>query len=265
MKEIAIEEIKRIELDMLRFLDRVCQENRLRYYLCGGTLLGAVRHKGFIPWDDDIDVLMPRPDYEKLIDVLEGDPRYRLLSAKDQGYYYNFGKLVDRTTGLRELKDKPIRGMGVYLDIFPLDGMPEEESAQLAQYQKLDRQRHRITEFSRIPIPRKNVFCIFRDACKYAAHLFMSQPKAQQAYRDAALAFGYEDSAYVLATGGSYKTKDIFPKSWFAETARLEFEGELFAAPVEYEAYLRQLYGDYMQLPPVEKRVTHHTFTAWYQ
>ena len=101
MRKISTENLKKIELEMLIYLDQLCKKENLRYYICGGTLLGAVRHKGFIPWDDDIDVVMPRPDYQKLIDQWKDDERYRLLSERDRGYYYNFAQLVDKRTSIK--------------------------------------------------------------------------------------------------------------------------------------------------------------------
>lgn len=265
MRKISTENLKKIELEMLIYLDQLCKKENLRYYICGGTLLGAVRHKGFIPWDDDIDVVMPRPDYQKLIDQWKDDERYRLLSERDRGYYYNFAKLVDKRTTLKELKEKPLEGLGVYLDIFPLDGMPEEESARMEHFQELDRLRHQVTVFSRFPHFRKNVFCILQDTGIWLVNMCKSLPDAQKRLLDAALQYPYDESKYIYSPGGAYGAKDIFPQSWFEGTVPLEFEGAMVEAPAEYEKYLRQLYGDYMQLPPEAERVSHHRFIAQYK
>lgn len=124
MKEINTVELKRIELDILKYIKTQCEKYNLRYYLAYGTLLGAVRHKGFIPWDDDIDIHMPREDYDKLIELEYNNPdsKYKLLSPKyNKDYYYSFAKMVDNETILEETGLKQIKELGVYVDIFPLD------------------------------------------------------------------------------------------------------------------------------------------------
>jgi len=119
-----IEEIQKVDLEILRFFDNVCRENNLTYFLSGGTLLGAIRHKGFIPWDDDVDLVMPRKDFEKLIEILDkSDSNYKLfIPGCSEDYFYTFGKLVDTRTVLDEFDYCPIKGMGLYIDIFIMTG-----------------------------------------------------------------------------------------------------------------------------------------------
>lgn len=266
MQEISLEEIKKIELELLSYVDSVCKKENIRYFLCGGTLLGAVRHKGFIPWDDDIDIVMPRPDYERLIDLLDNNENYKLFSARDDNYYYNFGKLADKRTCLTESGIREIEGMGVHIDIFPMDGMPEDEKECKSHFRMLDRQRHRITAFSMLrPRIRKNVVCYIRNYCKFLATQNRSLQDEQKKYLNNALKYSYDDASRVFISGGAYKQKDIIPKIWFRDCVLLEFEGKQFAVPSDYGQYLRQLYGDYMQLPPVEARVPHHNFVAQYR
>ena len=144
MREIQFEEMKKIELNILIYFTEVCEENNLRYYLGGGTLLGAVRHKGFIPWDDDIDVMMPRPDFQKLLSLSINNENYNIIKPGTAGYYYNFAKLVDTRTILEEKGIKRIDGLGVYIDIFPLDGMPETPDARKKRFKELNSIRKRI-------------------------------------------------------------------------------------------------------------------------
>lgn len=266
MKEIGFDELKKIELDMLIFIDQFCKSNNLRYCLCGGTLLGAVRHKGFIPWDDDIDIFMPRPDYKKAIVLLKDSEKYYLMSSSDTGYYYNFGKLVDSRTILIEQGVNAINNMGVYIDIFPLDGMPCSKKKCESHFKMLDKQRRKITSFSiERPHFRKNLFYYFNNWIHYIANKSGNVQFEQKKYLDLAMEYTYDESENVYATGGSYKEKDIFPKDWVSSGVALEFEGEKFQGPSEYDSYLKQLYGDYMKLPPKEKQVTHHMFKAYWK
>lgn len=266
MRGISVDELKSVELEMLKFIDKVCKKEGLRYFLCGGTLLGAVRHQGFIPWDDDIDIFMPRPDYEKLIELTKDSKEYRLLSEVDDGYYYNFGKLVDKRTLLVEQQVNPIDGMGIYIDIFPVDGMPETPTECDTHFRELDKIRNKINGFSQEkPILRKNLIAYLNSWNLYIGNKKRNLSKEQSEYKVLALQYAYDDSSNVYATGGSYKKKDIFPKEWLSDGTELEFEGKKFCAPSQYDKYLKQLYGDYMKLPPKEKQITHHMFKAYWK
>lgn len=267
MRVLDMEDIKKVELGTLTRIDTVCKENGLRYYICGGTLLGAVRHKGFIPWDDDIDLLMPRPDFERLLELMAEDERYLAVSPLSDGCYYNFAKIVDRETTLTEFSVKPIPGMGVYVDIFPLDGLPEDERERNKQFRRLHKLRDKMFWFAHWrPKFRKNLFALLKSYyIYYIRNKCTRLGDLQREYIELANRYNYETAAYVYASGGAYLKKDIFPKEIFADTVQLEFEGRLFSAPAAWDAYLKQLYGDYMQLPPVENRVSRHDFEARYK
>lgn len=266
MREIFIDDLRIIEFEMLKYIDEVCKKEGLRYYLCGGTLLGAVRHHGFIPWDDDIDLFMPRPDYDRLIELLKESSKYRILSATDKGYYYNYGKMVDRRTVLIEQHVNQIDEMGVFIDIFPLDGMPESVAECDLRFKKLDEIRNKINGFSQErPRLRKNLLAYLKSWNLYISNKKRSLSKEQINYKNEALLYGYDDSKNVFATGGAYKKRDVFPKTWLSEGTYLEFEGKKFCVPVQYDKYLKQLYGDYMKLPPKEKQITHHMFKAYWK
>ena len=129
MELLALEEIKKIEMELLVDLTNICKENQLKYYLTGGTLLGAIKYQGFIPWDDDIDLALPRKDYMKLIEILEQrkNSKYKMLSVyHTKDMYLPFGKYVDTETVVVE-NAKPIKEYGVYLDVYPIDGVPSKK------------------------------------------------------------------------------------------------------------------------------------------
>ena len=261
MREIQFEEMKKIELNILIYFTEVCEENNLRYYLGGGTLLGAVRHKGFIPWDDDIDVMMPRPDFQKLLSLSINNENYNIIKPGTAGYYYNFAKLVDTRTILEEKGIKLIDGLGVYIDIFPLDGMPETPDARKKRFKELNSIRKRINNTCLLrPKFHRNPFA-YLNACRiYNSNKNIDLSSLQKKYLDSALKNSFDDSEFVFAAGGAYGARDIFPGKWFEKEIELQFENLSVKAFNGYDFYLTQLYGDYMTLPPEDKRVTpHHT------
>lgn len=261
MREIQFEEMKKIELNILIYFTEVCEENNLRYYLGGGTLLGAVRHKGFIPWDDDIDVMMPRPDFQKLLSLSINNENYNIIEPGAEGYYYNFAKLVDTRTILEEKGIKRIDGLGVYIDIFPLDGMPETPDARKKRFKELNSIRKRINNTCLLkPKFHRNPFA-YLNACRiYNSNKNIDLSSLQKKYLDSALKNSFDDSEFVFAAGGAYGARDIFPGKWFEKEIELQFENLSVKAFNGYDFYLTQLYGDYMTLPPEDKRVTpHHT------
>lgn len=261
MREIQFEEMKKIELNILIYFTEVCEENNLRYYLGGGTLLGAVRHKGFIPWDDDIDVMMPRPDFQKLLSLSINNENYNIIKPSTAGYYYNFAKLVDTRTILEEKGIKRIDGLGVYIDIFPLDGMPETPDDRKKRFKELNSIRKRINNTCLLkPKFHRNPFA-YLNACRiYNSNKNIDLSSLQKKYLDSALKNSFDDSEFVFAAGGAYGARDIFPGKWFEKEIELQFENLSVKAFNGYDFYLTQLYGDYMTLPPEDKRVTpHHT------
>lgn len=266
MREIQFKEMKKIELNILIYFTEVCKENNLRYYLGGGTLLGAVRHKGFIPWDDDIDVMMPRPDFQKLLSLSINNENYNIIKPGTAGYYYNFAKLVDTRTILEEKGIKVIDGLGVYIDIFPLDGMPETPDARKKRFKELNSIRKRINNTCLLkPKFHRNPFA-YLNACRiYNSNKNIDLSSLQKKYLDSALKNSFDDSEFVFAAGGAYGARDIFPGKWFEKEIELQFENLSVKAFNGYDFYLTQLYGDYMTLPPEDKRVTPHHSIVYFK
>ena len=260
MREIEVDEIKKTELDILKYVDKVCHENGLTYFLSGGTLLGAVRHKGFIPWDDDIDIMMPRPDFMKLVALLEKGGRYRcnfIYAKKD--HYPNFAKVVDTKTTIVELSmTLHEEGLGVFVDVFPIDGLPDTMNEIKPYYRKIMfyRRMKKLTY-------RKKTSGLKKLLALYANH------KGWRYWVEKIDEYGrkydYDKAKYVGVPTSGYDEREVFTKEAFSGVLRVPFEEYEFDIPVGYDEYLTKLYGDYMQLPPEDKRVTRHTFKAYWK
>lgn len=252
-----LEQLKKIELDMLKEFVAVCNKLGLKYYLMGGTLLGAVRHKGFIPWDDDIDVAMPRKDYE--IFMKEGQA---LLSEHlflqnidtDKEYNLNFAKIRNSETTFVELSCKDIKfNHGAYIDVFPLDYFPEKEKERKVFYRKNFIYRIRLNASLFLPQNRRIRFRLSNFVLKI---IF---PSEKRVARKRELMFKSIPKSTQLANYcGAWGEREIVPEEWYGEGCKLQFEGLTVNAPVEYDKWLTKVYGDYMQLPPEEKRKGHH-------
>lgn len=265
MKSLSLEEIKEIEFDLLKMLDSFCKENNIQYFLSNGTLLGAVKYKGFIPWDDDIDILVPREDYNKLLSLFTDNGCYKLFAfEKHNEYRFPFAKLCDMTT---EKEEKNINNgvhLGVDIDVFPLDSWDADLKNAKKEAKHINKIMFRLglTKLykSDSPNPIKRVFkeiamalCRFLGSKYFIRNIIKASNKPKQ-----------KDSGYLgCKTWCIYGEREIIPADVFSDTVMLEFEGMYFPAPVGYDTYLRSLYGDYEKDPPTEKQKTHHSFTAY--
>lgn len=262
-KIISTTEVKRIELDILEYVKKKCEKYGLTYFLSYGTLLGAIRHKGFIPWDDDIDICMPREDYEQFLLLMkqEGKQRYKLLIPNVDGYYYEFAKVVDKRTVVKEKGVIQGKDMGIWIDIFPLDGVPK--------CYKMNRLIMNFFVYCRVasvytvmpPVPCKILYPLFFLFWKFTRvcgwHFFLNL------INNKAIQYKYKDASRVTCLIDPDSNKCFFPKEMFQQLKPIEFEGKYYLAPVEYDKYLVGLYGNYMQIPPVEQRVGHAFVAYW--
>ena len=254
-------ELKLMLIEMMKWFHEFCYENNLRYYALGGTMLGAMRHNGFIPWDDDIDVGMPRKDYEKLATLLQKSNQKRYIletpKTKAKDYYYQFSKLYDTNTTLIENTKYKIK-RGIYLDIFPLDGVGnnlKESRIYAEKIYKLDNllmlktsgfrkgrslyKNLAIFLFRFIPINSKNILHKLIKKC---------------AEKD------FDEYLYIGNLMGAWRFKEVMPRKYMGNPKLYKFENiEIFGVE-DAEAYLTSLYGNWRQLPPEEKRTTHHDY-----
>lgn len=244
-------------LGILLALDKVCSEHGLHYCICFGSMIGAVRHKGFIPWDDDLDVAMPRPDYEQLIaHASEWLPKpYEFVCAEnDPDYPLPFGKIQDASTTLIERPHLYYLG-GCYIDVFPIDGFSDNklvrrwQSAKYAFYCRClylvhrDPYRHGHGPSSWLPLAVRKIF---------------TMAGLQKRIRKILTKNDYDTASLTSSYTSGFKK--IFPKRVYGEYAPFEFEGHKVQGMANYDEYLTRVYGDYMQIPPEEKRIQHNFY-----
>lgn len=251
-------------LGILKWFDAFCREYNLRYYLVGGTMLGAVRHNGFIPWDDDIDVGMPRLDYERMAEILAQTPDERYIletpNTKAKDFYYPFSKIFDSTTTLIENTKYKIK-RGIYIDVFPLDGIGNTLEEANNNYKSIKRQYQLL--MTRVATIRKGRGFLKNSAVvlmRFIPKCFLDEKKILKKLDKCCSKISFDDSKYGGNLVGNWWDKEIMPKELFGEPAEYIFENLRLKGPAEFDEYLSHVYGDWRKLPPKEKQISHHEF-----
>ncbi len=256
------DECRQIMIDILKEIDRVCAENGITYTMGGGTLLGAVRHKGFIPWDDDIDIFIQRSQYDKLIELLKKShvEWLSLLDSDTDGYYLPFAKAVNNKTMVK--KQLSVLPHGIWVDIFPMDNLPDNKFKRYCFIKKCKFYRglviSMITDFSNHKFGVK--FCYKKIlqliTCLIGAKMLLKW------YVSYTKKYNKTSCESMSITWTPYGTEYI-KKTEMLDIVKLRFENHEFNAISNYDVLLKRTFGDYMQLPPEGKRVN-HSVTAWY-
>ena len=269
LTEQELTQWKGIITDVLRAFHEICEKYGLTYYAIGGTAIGAVRHQGIIPWDDDIDVGMPRPDFERFMEICRttdfGD--YELVSDEThEAYNLPFPKFCNKHTTLIERADVPCV-IGLYIDVFPLDSTSNDKAeveALVYRYKKLQNRHEAIctrsTFIEHIMLLAKphewGRFCY-----KTLGFLFRQRMRRSllRQMRDICLKYPYGSTHHLINYGGAYAMRELFDSRVLdGKPVDMPFENIAIRMMPGYDEYLRGVYGDYMQLPPEEKRVAHH-------
>lgn len=258
------QELKSELTDMFAWFHDFCVEHQLRYYMLGGTMLGAVRHGGFIPWDDDIDVGMPREDFERLECLMRENPHnVYVLETPDSeksDFFYSYGKLYDTRTTLVENTRVPVR-RGIYLDIFPLDGAGDTWDEGITIFRPIKRRLELLLAMTTgIREGRKFYKNVGIMLLRCIPYWLIDPKKLLRDIQSRCAEKSFDRCKWVSNFAGAYREREMMPRAVFGEPAEYIFENMCVYGVSDYEAYLTSLYGNWRELPPVEKRKSHHDY-----
>ena len=249
-------ELQKVELDIFKIFIGICEKLEIKYYLIAGTLLGAVRHNGFIPWDDDIDVGLVREDYERFISEAPGllpDHIFLQTNKTDPQFPHVYAKLRNENTTFIEcsVKDNKM-SHGVFIDVFPLDRCdPNKLNSRVFRLKK------KIYSMRRSSLFKNDQLDVKRRLIRLACKIICPSSNAAIARLDK-LYRSMPDGKYLVNFSGIYGKREIMPTEWYEDGVQLQFEDVKAVVPKEYDKWLTQVYGDYMTPPPVEKRGIQH-------
>jgi lipopolysaccharide cholinephosphotransferase len=255
MRKLSTEELKQKLLEILVVVDDFCAKNNIRYSLEGGTLLGAVRHKGFIPWDDDIDLMMPRPDYDKFVRSFNGGSNHYRVECYEtnKNMFFNFAKVIDTRTKLFEYGGDT--GLGINIDIFQIDGFDLRENIYKTRKKlRLLRGLMMAKQYG-AKLSRKNIVMDIVKGLLAPVPMRLLSGMCQKLIRT----HNYEKSRSVCLMTTYNVEKLVFPRRLFNDYIQIEFEERKFYAVRNYDIYLTNEYGDYMRLPPPHEREPKHS------
>lgn len=255
--------LRKVQLEMMDEIARICDKHHLTYVLNYGSLLGAVRHGGFIPWDDDLDVCMPREDYEKFLKIGSRELQkgcYIYHSGEYKDCWSSIMKVMKKDTVFvrRQYNFGEEDGHRIFVDIWPLDNVrwPEEKPVR-----RMKKKKRLLTAMLRLKVQARNGVPLGK---KQKLKLFLGKPFSEQwiiqKRRQVVTQWRDLETDYWLSGGVYGYVKEIMPKSWYIPTVKMSFEGHEYQFPGKYEEVLKHLYGNYMQIPPIDKRYTHAPF-----
>lgn len=267
---MSMKEIQSVSLEILKKIADICDQEGLKYSLAWGTLIGAVRHKGYIPWDDDVDIQMPRPDYERLKDYFNknADALYplRLFDNSVSGYPYMLARVSNDDYVIDTINEKPC-GMGIFVDIYILDGTGDT-------YEDAWNYASRTCKYPRLIFLSTRKYYHFGTTKGFLKRLFkvfvfiyakiMGKEYFERKLLSIISQKPYDQKDYVGCVSWCERPKyAVIKKSEFEDMIDFQFENYKFKGPREYDKYLRIWYGDYMQLPPEKERIYHHLYKAY--
>lgn len=257
-------EFKNKLINMMMWFHDFCTRNNIRYYALGGTMLGAVRHKGFIPWDDDIDIGIPRSDYERLIKIMyeNKNKKYKLETPRSESndYCYVYSKLYDTNTTLVEETKNTIR-RGLFIDIFPLDGLGNNKETSYIRFQKINILFYiHIAKITSVRNNRNRLKKIFIGLVNLIPNFILNDKKIILKIDELCKNCNYDESVYVGNLLGHWRYKEVMRKEIMGNPTLYKFESIEIYGVEYYDEYLSNLYGNWKSLPPLSQQKTHHDF-----
>lgn len=266
-----LKEIQKRLTVMLSVFDDYCKKNNLKYFAWGGTMLGAIRHQGFIPWDDDIDVMMPRPDYNRLMELttttfVDG---YRIVGPHNQtNMILAYMKMEDMNSTIVDNILAINNPSGIFIDIMPIDGVSSNvNEAEYAYLRYKKYQKGAVASYT--PYTLGNVISKNKEVKNisllsyFKSLIYRKLYSSQYFYKrcdELASSYDYDTSEYVRIYSSPHFSKHKMCRIWFNDTIDVEFENIKIKCPAAYDEILTLLYKNYMKLPPIEKRTTDHHF-----
>ena len=272
LRSMSISDIQLISLDILKDVHQFCVENGISYTLYGGTMIGAIRHKGFIPWDDDIDIAMPRPDYERFLATYQSKHGYRMFASGTKENYLAFSRVCDLENTLVVNEKAPWSDVptGVWIDIFPLDGAPDDEDDSILQLKKLKSlwirccyAREARSSFSSVKDVGDKIK-LFLKKIVYNKVLIPNERVVSKFIKEASSIKWGQTRHFWNCSYLRYGMKEYQEISDYSSTIIVPFEDSLFYVCNGYDHLMRTKYGDYMQLPPESKQKSNHKYLSYY-
>ena len=266
MERDVLRRVQLQQLEIAKEIRRVCEENDIRFFLCCGTFLGAVRHQGFIPWDDDMDVGMLREDYERFCRIAPEklSPRFCLQNwHTESGFALPYSKVRMRGTTFLEAKGNLLEENGFYVDVFPFDYAPETPKAQKRHAIKLATLFYCKLMKSGCKPWMENDRVSWKKRLGYFVFQVLALPFSGEVLSEKydALAKGHPKSHMLCRQRGLFRL-DCYQTAWYEHLRGYDFEGEVFPGPENFDAVLTAQFGDYMTPPPEDKRENRHQVIA---
>lgn len=263
-KELNLDEIRQIQLEILKEFDKICRDNHIEYSLAYGTLIGAVRHGGYIPWDDDLDVMMRRKDYERILKLLKKDKNINVLNSSNA--FFHWTKICAPNTYVVETDDFRIKNYGVWFDIFPIDHLPKEGTFKAKVYKSTYSLLKKMSQYRALAFNHNKTMKGVKRIAFIGLKVILSPFKITTFGRlldKYAQIFNKKETGFSGNITFSFHKTQSMESSIFEKYQDIVFENFKARTIADYDTFLRNIYGNYMELPPVEKRVTNHSYKAY--
>ena len=256
-EKLSLNEVKKIQLSILDEIKEFCDRNSIRYFLFAGTLLGAIRHKGYIPWDDDIDLCMLRSDYERFAVTYKGKTTYLLSYAQNDAYYYPIIKVCKEGTLAKE-ECLYAQNLGINIDIFPIDNIPNDDEECKKYFNSVEKHRRLLARKVNMNSKPSSILKRMAQKIYNLMTFYESKEKALELINFKAQTYNTQNTQKCCSVVWGIGIGEAVSCEVFSDVVEVDFEGKKYTAPIGYKTWLTRRYGDYMKLPPIEKQISNH-------